>query len=325
MAHSIQLGLHDPGDDERETQLQDAFQDLVDGAISPQDAARAIDGIITSDCQEAYEAYRSWQASAEKQSDNESVPGPQPAGWQKYLWDCFGMSAMKMAAESPAQDRLVDLFKELQNLPRHTVPWLCNGEMIEKTLWELTRQNSYDYFDQWMWELDQGHFVCGNVGGDPNVATSYINFSAFQARLFGSHIAAITRLSALMRLSSIGIPRAGTLDEHDKVSRAAPRVRAAAQWIFYADEALYEMCEKGALVSIGSPRWTRLRWDAWKTKFDAVGTDARFDEETRQCATKVSDRMSALQTRGLGDRPSVIDAFGFLIPEEDDDDEEDER
>jgi len=41
-------------------------------------------------------------------------------------------------------------------MPRHTVPWYVAGQVTEKELYDLTPANGYDYFQQWLYELDQG-------------------------------------------------------------------------------------------------------------------------------------------------------------------------
>lgn len=152
----IDLGLARPDDDDaNERKLTTALDDLIHDELDAASAARAIDDIITKDCQKALAAYNS---ASEEQKKNDTVAGPAPQGWQQYLYDCLATAAMETPADHSGQDRLVDLLEELGRLPRHTVPALYfePERIAEKELWVLTRENNYDGFGQWMWERHEG-------------------------------------------------------------------------------------------------------------------------------------------------------------------------
>lgn len=113
-------------------------------------AAQIIDQTVVKDCRDMYALYNS-------SPDTTTAPGPEPVGWVKYVWDCLGRAAMKIPADSPAQDRLVSLIRELQGLPRRHAPWLAAGSLKERELWNLVPETQYEGLPQWMWELNEGN------------------------------------------------------------------------------------------------------------------------------------------------------------------------
>lgn len=152
----IDLGLSDPDNDANETRITATFQELVDGTTSPASAAKIVDDVITRECAESLNAYKT----------QPGAKGPSPAGWQKFVYDCIAKAAMKVPSSHQGQDDLVQFLDELPKLPKHKVPALYrNPERVdEKQLWILTRKNGYDGFGQWMWDRHEGttrtHTIC---------------------------------------------------------------------------------------------------------------------------------------------------------------------
>ncbi|KAJ0108332.1 hypothetical protein J7T55_005309 [Diaporthe amygdali] len=295
--------------DKHESQFTLVIQDLINGSIDPESAARTIDKIVVDECQEAFVSYTSVPNPTPEQLADGTILSPQPAGWEHFLWNCLGIAAMKLPADDASQDRLVSLVQELQRLPRHTVPWLAAGCLKEKELWNLSRENGYAYFKQWLWELHEGHFAGrGHIEKDTDASTAYLNFSSFLARLLASYVVDTTSLCALIRPSSFA--KSPLPAQYEAYSNAGT------QWIQYAGEALYEMCAKGAL-EIGKKRWTQGLWNSWKAKFAFIKDNDEFTKEGRERATIALDRMAQIETKGLdGIRGGVVEHFGFIIAEE---------
>lgn len=311
MSFSIALDPLDPEytKDRHESQFTTVIRDLINGSVDPASAARSIDKIVVDECQEAFVSYTSVPNPTPEQLADGTVLSPRPAGWEFFLWNCLGIAAMKLPADDASQDRLVSLVQELQRLPRRAVPSLTAGRLGEKELWNLSRENGYAYFGDWLSELHEGHFVGrGHIEKDTAASTAYLNFSSFLARLLASYIVDTTGRCALIRPSSFA--RSPISARYEAYSNAAT------QWIEYAGEALYEMCEKGVL-KIGKQRWTRGLWDSWKAKFAFVKDNDEFTKDGRERATMALDRMAQIETKDLGGiRGGVVEYFGFIIPEE---------
>ena len=152
----IELSITYAGDDEATKQIKDIFSNVVNGIVDPATAAQKIDQIIIKDCQEANKSYTSVAKPTAEQIENGSIRTPDPAGWLHLLWNSFGKAAMVIPYNHDGQDRLLSLLQEIQRIPLHKVPWFASGEIIEKELYDLTQANGYDYFQQSLWELDQG-------------------------------------------------------------------------------------------------------------------------------------------------------------------------
>jgi hypothetical protein len=90
----------------------------------------------------------------------------------------------------------------------------------------------------------------------------------------------------------------------------------AAQWIFYAGDALYEMCQKETLIEIPGPKWTPAVWDAWKAKFDQIGQADYINEEARIAAQRALKRMGEIEERGM--TTNICETFGFSSIKDDD-------
>lgn len=150
MSSTFDLGLSRSSNTGAEEGIATAIQAMVNSSLEPIEAARSIDQTIFKDCRDVYVLYSS-------SPETTAAPGPDPVGWMKYVWDCLGRAAMKIPADSPAQDRLVSLIQELQGLPRRHAPWLAAGSLDERELWNLVPATQYEGLPQWMWELNEGN------------------------------------------------------------------------------------------------------------------------------------------------------------------------
>lgn len=154
---SLGIDLHQGDEDPAEARLVAAFHDLINGKIKPAAAATVVDDIISGECRQGAARY---EAAAE--DEKEAVNSSGIRGWQKYLYvDLIAAAAMMIPSEDTAQDSLVMLVQELNALPKHTVPCvLPDGSMCWKELWNITPEEDYDGFRQWLWEIIEGGGQC---------------------------------------------------------------------------------------------------------------------------------------------------------------------
>ncbi|KAH8595874.1 hypothetical protein B0O99DRAFT_621656 [Bisporella sp. PMI_857] len=324
----IELNIAQAGDDESSKQIKTTFHNLVNGIVDSATAAQEIDKIIVNDCREAYISYTSVPKPTAEQIETRSIRTPDPAGWLQLLWNSFGKAAMVIPYNHVGQDRLVSLLQELQRIPLHKVPWFVSDKVIEKELYDLTHANGYDYFQQWLWELDQGHFIGHQtVETDPEAAVAYLNFSAFLGRLLAGGITAGLSLSALIRrpespfcMQKIAWT-AKSADSAEQAKRYQPYASAAAQWILYAGDALYELCDKD--ISGLGVKWSRTLWDSWKAKFNEVAEDKRFSDATRDLVRQAIECMVQLE-QGNG-ATGIVQKFGLTSWREDENEDKEEE
>ncbi|THU93292.1 hypothetical protein K435DRAFT_861603 [Dendrothele bispora CBS 962.96] len=97
-------------------------------------------------------------------------------------------------------------------------------------------------WSKYLWDC-MGHFNGHGLKSEHTVA--YLNFSAFLACLLAHGIAEVTRLSALIRPSPFGARGPSYMikqfDSATALHQYEGYASAAAQWILYAGNALYEM------------------------------------------------------------------------------------
>ncbi|KAI0848547.1 hypothetical protein F5Y00DRAFT_270056 [Daldinia vernicosa] len=316
MSSFISLDLSYEGDSVTENKIVATLQDLVDDAESPRSAAKIINRVIIDDCRDASISYNSASDPTAGQIESGTVRAPNPGGWMEYLWDCLGRAAMRVPADHRGQDRLVSLLQELRQLPKILVPGLVAGEMRETILWNITKETRYEGLTQWLWDLDQGNFNgARQVESDPNAAAAYINFSAFLARLLAAGVADTNTLSALRRPSPFATSHQDRI-LHD-LPRHEPYAAAAAQWIIYAGDVLFELCEKRILVEVGSLRYSPALWRVWSVKFKAFAESNDPSTETREFARQAVDKMGQCKRDGINPAKSVVEKFGYIRPDED--------
>ena len=160
------------------------------------------------------------------------------------------------------------------------------------------------------------------------MAASYLNFSAFLARLLAAGVVETTSLCALTS-SEFGrsSPTAKATASHADADAAAreyePYAAAAAQWIVQGGPALYEMCVKDVVFQIGRKKWTLALWESWKTKFEAVSKDDRYSSPTREMAKQALEKMAILENEGVAN-PGIISKFNPAISNDMEEEEEDE-
>jgi hypothetical protein len=134
---TVKLPLGTPDEIPEEKLVNEALESLVNGTLTSKDAAQKIDSVIVTDL-------RSGKSNSH------------PLGWEHYLWDSIGRSAMVVPADHAGQDRLVQFLQDIQNLPKTTIPFAANGAEHEKIFWTLNASNGYSGLSQWLWELKEG-------------------------------------------------------------------------------------------------------------------------------------------------------------------------
>jgi Cft2 family RNA processing exonuclease len=134
---TIKLPLEAVDNHPGEQLVNETLEALVNNNINSRDAAQKIDAVIISDL---------------KRANTDS----RPLGWEHYLWDSIGRSAMVIPADHAGQDNLVKFLQDIQLLPKTTIAYHESGEDHEKVFWTLNAENGYSGLAQWLWELKEG-------------------------------------------------------------------------------------------------------------------------------------------------------------------------
>ncbi|KAF4632848.1 hypothetical protein G7Y89_g5270 [Cudoniella acicularis] len=319
-----------PNDSEDDKNLTATLHDLINGKIDPRAAAQTIDQIMVKVNEADVISYNSVPNPTAEMIENGTIRAPQPDGWLHYIWRYLGTTAMGIPPYHSGQDQLVSLFQELQCLPTRKLLRLVDGEKLEETeIWNLTPENKYNGFQQWLWELHEGHFLSVFYGEDkPEAAVAYVNFSSFLARMWAKGITAGESLSSLSYSSPFEKQEiawtAKYADSAFQVRRYEPFACGAAIWILYAGHVIFEMCEKERRVW---GRMSREKWGIWKRKLEVVREDGRFGGDNRKLVALAVELMVRIEAEGIDVHAGGFsEMYGWTSSwrEEDDGEEEDE-
>lgn len=162
-----------------------------------------------------------------------------------------------------------------------------------------------------------GQFLEGNqIDSDDSLATRYVSFSSYHARLFGARIANVLDLCPL---GSFGY----AITRDKAVLGDGARALAASQWIFHAGPVLWEVCEKRA--------WNYHAygpdvWKSWAAAFTRVAAaDSGYGNEAREAARQALQRMDEVEKQDMISDTSILDVFGMrCIADSDEEVENDE-
>ena len=326
MAHlEIDLGLVTSMDVEQDEdcklQLIEIFQKVANSEQEPQSAATEFMGIITDRCKADLVRFLDSSTPREVDETGDTI-GPDPEMWQRFTYYCFVDAAKVVPADDSAQDRLIELLVQLQKLPQTPlkgVHWDGNS-FYEKRLWVLNRANHNLPFEQMLAFCNPGEY---SMEDKPENHVPYVNYSAFLARLMGSGAMNSAALSALIASSFWNHPMNKKMD----LKEYEACVMAAAQWIYYAGAALYEICDAGALLDVSSHRWKKDDWTSFKDKFAKISIADRFSANVQKTAARAVDTMVSIEKQGV--TSNFIELYGYLIPlpleDTDEEDGEDEN
>lgn len=128
---------------------------MYDTARQGPDAAREIDRIIQEDTQEAYLAYIAAGKPTVEECRSGNIRYPAPRDLLHFIFNCLGTAAMELTPRHQAQVYFVEFLKELQNMPKIKLPDASGDELDEIELYNITPENGYGGFAQWLWDLNQ--------------------------------------------------------------------------------------------------------------------------------------------------------------------------
>ncbi len=223
-----------------------------------------------------------------------------------FFWGLWG-AIIEAAEKNPeAQGQLVKLVVELSNRGSAQPTWrIWEQEKAWKDL-PLIGATAREHFNGMTFSIVQVLLQLtkyGDIGFDPSDSEEverWVLRNAFFARL--------TEAKGLFMLYAIWSLR-DALEEESSTSAAmnSGNIRAAAQWIKYAGQKIYNSTEEfpsGPQVGApgrGGPKWKGKhgfdpeRWALWKREFTKFSTDKSIHELARRDALEAAERMSQIE------------------------------
>ncbi|PYI11783.1 hypothetical protein BO78DRAFT_425671 [Aspergillus sclerotiicarbonarius CBS 121057] len=297
----LPLKLYDKWDDEDDLILKHKLEALINGNITPDQAAIDLDTIITNDMNQKHEALmkrpdpRNPTPEEEAQGANMYCIMPHPRRWIEPLFHAIARLCSSFPPYHPGQTRIIDCLKALKALPRHDLysglpPEDPNEPYRTVTLWPIEGN----------WEAVAEIFDYEHV----YVLAPYRwrNFNSFIARLTCSNLINCGFLSSLREIlpSDREYPDLAKrpIDGPNKLGNY---MLGAAQWIMWPDECryVYEQCKRYESVSGPREMWSMERWREWKRQFAFVAGDGRFAQKYRDVAERAYRQILMVEEENL--------------------------
>ncbi|KAK1848591.1 hypothetical protein CCHR01_08789 [Colletotrichum chrysophilum] len=289
----LSLNLFADDDDEEDILYKRKLQNLIDGTVTPSEAAADFDAWVVQD------ANNRLKQLLKKEAKGMSLRAiaPNASGSIDLVFPTIAKLCSAFPPFHPGQDAIVQFLEALRAMPDHQVPdGIPNGDGDDShfiTLWP--------FGDDWMAlteifrrEAEEYSYPYSDIE-TPGSETQV------RWRNFQSAIARITTLGLINCgfLSALGdiMPSSSTYPDLEKRKIGGPnRVSgdaiAAAQWIMWPDEGrfVYQQCKK---LNETGPRamWSQERWEVWKEQFAFIAGDERFTPKARVAAKLSREQM----------------------------------
>ncbi|PYI15955.1 hypothetical protein BO86DRAFT_406282 [Aspergillus japonicus CBS 114.51] len=328
----LDFHIFEPHDDEEDLFYKNKLVALVEGEITPQQAATEIDTFITHDSERLYKLHRAYHFVPDTLPDEIRRRLPLPHGKDErelgiYCPNPGGHIEMFMhwvfrlgSAFPPGhvgQDRLIAFLKALRDLPRHkivTVASPSDNKVVE--------ENMYTTLE--VWPMGGHWLLLQMVAHYEEQAYLYRLYAAkrlppteidLRLRNFQSAIARMTALDLIDCgwLSSLeGIlpshpwypdlndPEGQGLGEDQGFRWLAGWIIAGAQWLLRAEVGryVYQQCLKREKIVERSEMWSMERWRQWKDQFAFAANEARVGVHAQELARLALQKMTDYEGGG---------------------------
>ncbi|KAI1878250.1 uncharacterized protein JN550_000432 [Neoarthrinium moseri] len=289
----LQLFIDD--EDEEDIAYKQKLQSLVNGTVTPSQAATGFDHWIVEGANNRLKWLeqrvdpRSLTAEEEESGMTMRVIAPNASGKIEMVFPTIARLSTAFPPFHPGQDAIVQFLEALRALPEHQVPDGIPSEDPSSRDYLMTL---WPFGGNWMALAEHFRREADTYSYPYSDIETLGSETRYRWRNFQSAIARITALglidcSFLSALGDIVPSSRNYVDlEQRKVggpNRLAGCAVAAAQWVMWPGEGLfvYQQCKKVEKVSGPRDMWSRERWELWKEQFTFVSEDERFDPEAR--------------------------------------------
>ncbi|KAI9887040.1 MAG: hypothetical protein M1823_001112 [Watsoniomyces obsoletus] len=226
-------------------------------------------------------------------------------GFVEYLWIRFHDVARQIPHDSPAQERLAALVRELQQTTSQTPTIPMGSNETERRIWQ-----DMPSFGWTLWEETDTMGPSSEEGRQP-----WRNINAYIARLTrdGSVNLIWYGIRALAAALEGQMTRA-----HEHTSRwevesdfvPGPELdcylAVAADWISICGPALFGTNPdisggEGGPMWEGPPGLSSERWQFWKQRLEELSEQEKVEEQTRQLARDTRQKMTEIEQRAKTD------------------------
>ncbi|EQB57551.1 hypothetical protein CGLO_02308 [Colletotrichum gloeosporioides Cg-14] len=292
----LSLNLFTDDDDEEDILYKGKLQNLIDGTVTPSEAADDFDAWVVRDAnnrlKELLKRPDPKNLTSEEEAKGMSLRAiaPNASGSIDLVFPTIAKLCSAFPPFHPGQDAIVQFLEALRAMPKHQVPdGIPDGDEDDSHLITL-----WPFGEDWMAlteifrrEADEYSYPYSDIE-TPGSETQV------RWRNFQSAIARITALGLINCgfLSALGdiMPSSSAYPDLEKRKIGGPNrisgdAIAAAQWVMWPDEGrfVFQQCKK--LHETGSrAMWSQERWGVWKEQFTIIAGDERFTPKARVAA-----------------------------------------
>ncbi|KAJ5219674.1 hypothetical protein N7468_008878 [Penicillium chermesinum] len=211
------------------------------------------------------------------------------------IWGAFLRASFMIPHDHPAQDKLIQILLELQDLPSRRVEY---GEFGEVEFWTELPVFRFYMIEVWSSVGPFNKYMGRERTEEETTEASreWRNFISFSARLWEAEVINCFNHSVYALRDTL------EADEDDYGLELKWRVAAASEWIVHCGDMILEIIRdndfvhartpaKGSLYD-GKGKTEMYRWEFWKRRFEEVSGQLEGDFKT--LALDCADRMQKL-------------------------------
>jgi hypothetical protein len=313
-AKALELRLFNDDDDEEDLLYKKKLYALVNGDVTPSQAATDFDAWIVDEANTRLKEFMKRPDIKNLTSEEEErgivslrALAPNPSGDIEMVFKSVARLCSAFPPYHPGQDRIIHFLEALRAVPEHQVPdGAPKGDSDDHdqtiTLWPFGG-NWMALAELFRREGDEYSYPYSDIE-TPGSETQlrWRNWQSAIARITASGFIDCAFLCALGDI----LPSARNYPDLEKRKIGGPNriggdVIAGAQWVIRQDEGrfVYRQCKEVEKVDGPRAMWSQERWSLWKDQLAFVAGDERFNSEARRVARLAGQKMVALEEEDI--------------------------
>ncbi|KAH7334619.1 hypothetical protein BKA66DRAFT_544535 [Pyrenochaeta sp. MPI-SDFR-AT-0127] len=279
--------LYEDGDDEDDIRWKAPLEALMNGTLTPLQAAQNIDKMLRTETSERLQMLIDFAKSHSMDIDEEEsydwggLPAPNAGAFAEDIIRSYCRVCMAFSPYSEGQNRLIKLLEELRGLPRWMAPESRpdeSGNFHKSEFW------LFGY--NWLGLEDQFRRQHPQYYRDTAAHNRWRNFQHVMARITASKLIYCAPFNALQDI----------VPQSDKRSLECDII-AAAQWVLWPTECryVYKECLKRQTTTHHWEPWSKEGWSLFKKGFEVVVENEEYNSHTKSIARQALEQMNSIE------------------------------
>ncbi|RAK81900.1 uncharacterized protein BO72DRAFT_444375 [Aspergillus fijiensis CBS 313.89] len=325
----LDFNIFEHHDDEEDLFYKNKLVAIVEGEVTPKQAAIEIDTFITHDSERLYKLHRAYHFSPEDLPDeirgqlplpadsNERELGihcPNPGGHIEMFMHWVFRLGSAFPPGHVGQDRLIAFLEALRDLPRHEIVTIASPSVASPSD-DQVEQNMYTTLE--VWPIG-GHWLLLQM-------VAHYEAQAYLYRLYAATRLPPTEIdlrlrnfqSAIARMTALDLIDCGWLSSLEGILPLHPWypdlndpegqgfgqdqgfrwlagwIIAGVQWLLRAEvgQYVYQQCQKREKIVERPEMWSMQRWQQWKDQFAFAANEVWVGVHAQELARLALQKM----------------------------------